>query len=215
MSQTLTAKTWTASGGFNYDVRVSSSNAVDYGAATPKQGWKLALPAGERVVGDGGLVTNGRYVFASTNPTIVHAPVDGVAQPQGDNWLNEVEFTTGGGGNGPLFDLDANLTLDDDDRVRASAAPLAQAGPTGIPVSRYIVPGVMSQPIVARLDTLSETYFNTNPDLRDVGDDDGRPRRLARALRLRHLLERLQRKHGQATAAPTTPTSTSTTTSTT
>jgi type IV pilus assembly protein PilY1 len=59
VSQTLTAKTWTARR-LQLRVRVSSSNAVDYGATTPKQGWKLALPAGERVVGDGGLVTNSR-----------------------------------------------------------------------------------------------------------------------------------------------------------
>jgi type IV pilus assembly protein PilY1 len=163
VSQTLTAKTWTGASGFNYSVRVSSSNAVDYSATTPKQGWKLALPAGERVVGDGGLVTNSRYVFASTNPTIAHAAVGGVAQPQGDNWLNELDFLTGGGGTSPIFDLDANLTLDDGDRVRASSGTGAQTGPTGIPVSRYIVAGVISQPIVARLQLLSETYFNTNP----------------------------------------------------
>ena len=162
VNQTLTAKTWTASGGFNYAVRVSSSNAVDY---STKQGWKMALPAGERVVGDGGVVTNQRFVFASTNPTIAHAAVSGVAQPQGDNWLNEVDFTTGGGGSSPVFDLDANLTLDDGDRVRDSGGTAAQSGPTGIPVSRFIVSGAMSQPIVARLQTLSETYFNTNPDL--------------------------------------------------
>jgi len=165
VSQTLTAKTWTGTGGFNYSVRVSSSNTVDYTLATPKQGWKMALPAGERVVGDGGLVTNGRYVFASTNPTIAHAAVSGVAQPQGDNWLNEVVFTTGGGGSSPVFDLDANLMLDDNDRVRASSGTAAQTGETGVPVSRYIVSGVMSQPIVARLESLSETYFNTNPDI--------------------------------------------------
>ena len=164
VSQTLTTKTWT-SGSFNYNVRVSSSNAVDYTAATPKQGWKLALPAGERVVGDGGLVTNMRYIFSSTNPTVAHAAVGGVAQPQGDNWLNEIDFTTGGGGSSPIFDLDANLTLDNADRVRDSGGTLAQTGPTGIPISRYIGAGVLSQPIVARLNTLSETYFNTNPDL--------------------------------------------------
>ena len=161
VSQTLIAKTFTATGGINYDVRVSSSNAVNYGATPPKQGWKLALPAGERVVGDGGLVTNSRYVFASTNPTKAHA----AGEPQGDNWLNEVEFTTGGGGSDPIFDLDPNFTLDNNDRVRVSGGTDPQTGPTGIPVSRYIVGGVMSQPIVARLKTLSETYFNTNPDL--------------------------------------------------
>lgn len=165
VSQTLTAKTWTAAGGFNYAVRVSSSNTVDYGAATPKQGWKLALPAGERVVGDGGLVTDGRFIFASTNPTVAHAAVGGVAQPQGDNWLNELVFTTGGGGSAPVFDLDANLNLNDDDRVRDSGGTSPQTGETGIPVSRYIVSGVLSQPVVARLAALSETYFNTNPDL--------------------------------------------------
>jgi Tfp pilus tip-associated adhesin PilY1 len=173
VSQPLTAKTWTASGGFNYNVRVSASNAVDYTATTPKQGWKIPLPAGERVVGDGGLVTNSRYVFASTNPAVAHAAISGVAQPQGDNWLNEVDFTTGGGGTSPVFDLDANLSLDDGDRVRDSGGTAAQAGATGIPVSRYIVSGVMSQPIVARLDKLSETYFNTNPDFHTVAGSSG------------------------------------------
>jgi Tfp pilus tip-associated adhesin PilY1 len=162
VSQTLIPKTWTATGGFNYAVRVSSSNAVDYAAG--KQGWKLQLPAGERVVGDGGLVTNRRFIFASTNPTIPHPPTGGVDHPQGDNWLNEVDFTTGGGGTSPQFDLDANFTLDDGDRVRGAGGVDPQAGPTGIPVSRYIVSGVMSQPIVARLQSLSQTYFNTNPD---------------------------------------------------
>jgi hypothetical protein len=164
VSQTLIAKTWSA-GGFNYNIRVSSSNPVDYGAATPKQGWKLALPAGERVVGDGGLVTNQRYHFTSTNPTVAYAPIDGVVQPQGTNWLNEIDFTTGGGGSAPVFDLDSNLSLGDSDRVRAADGTSPQAGPTGIPVSRFISTGVMSQPIVARLQTLSQTYFNTNPDL--------------------------------------------------
>jgi len=124
----------------------------------------MPLPAGERTVGDGGLVTNGRYVFMSTNPTIAHAAVGGVAQPQGDNWINEVDFLTGGGGSAPVFDLDANLSLNDVDRVRDSGGTLAQSGPTGIPVSRYVAAGVMSQPLVARLLQLSETYFNTNPD---------------------------------------------------
>jgi hypothetical protein len=54
--------------------------------------------------------------------------------------------------------------LGDSDRVRDSGAPFPQNRPTGIPVSRFIVSGVKSQPIVARLKTLSETYFNTNPD---------------------------------------------------
>src|SRR5262249_45309855 len=133
VSQTLTAKTW-ASGPFNFNVRVSSSNAVSYASGTgQKQGWQLAMPAGERVVGDGGLVNNSRYIFTSTNPTIVHT-----GQPSGDNWLNEIDFTTGGGGNSPVFDLDANLTLDDADRIRDSGGVNAQTGPSGIPVSRYL-----------------------------------------------------------------------------
>jgi len=164
VSQTLIAKAWHA-GLFNYNVRVSSSNAVDYGAATPKQGWKLALPAGERVVGDGGLVTYQRYIFASTNPTKPYPEISGVVQPQGDNWLNEVDYTTGGGGSAPVFDLDANLQLGDTDRVRDSGGTLAQIGPTGIPVSRFLQSGVISQPIVAQLQKLSQTYFNANPDL--------------------------------------------------
>ena len=50
-----------------------------------------------------------------------------------------------------MFDLDANLTLGDSDRVRDSGGTDPQTGPTGIPVSRFIATGVMSQPIVARL----------------------------------------------------------------
>jgi len=164
VSQTLAAKTYTT-GGFNYNVRVSSSNPVDYGATPPKQGWKLALPAGERVVGDGGLVTNQRYHFTSTNPTIAVAPIGTVVQPQGHNWLNELDFTTGGGGNAPVFDLNADLSVGDADRVKDAGGVDPQAGPTGVPVSRFIATGVLSQPIVAQLKNLSEPYFNTNPDL--------------------------------------------------
>jgi hypothetical protein len=152
--QTLTQKTY--SGTFSYTVRVSSSLPVDY---TTKQGWKLELPAGERVVGDGGFIANGRYAFASTNPT----KDNGSGMPKGENWLIEVDFATGGGGTEPFFDLNLDQQLTPADGV----TPTDATNPaTGTPVAKRItVGGVLSQPLLAQLTRLSETYFNTNPDV--------------------------------------------------
>ena len=49
----------------------------------------------------------------------------------------------------------------------------------------------MSQPIVARLDDAERDLLQHESRLVDVGVVDGRPRRLGRPLRLRHLLQRL------------------------
>jgi hypothetical protein len=152
--QTLTPKDYTAA--FTYKVRVSSSLPVDYAT---KQGWKLELPAGERIVGDGGFIANGRYAFASTNPTKDNGP----GMPKGENWLIEVDFSTGGGGTEPFFDLNLDQQLTAADGV----TPTDVNNPaTGIPVAKRITSGgVLSQPVLAQLVRLSETYFNTNPDV--------------------------------------------------
>ena len=157
VDQTLTAKTYT-SGAITTSVRVSSSNTVDYAA---KRGWRLALPAGERLVGDGGFTINARYSFTGTNPTVTNP----TPQTAGVNWNNELDHLTGGGGDTPAFDLSGDGLLTDADRVTASSGIGQQAGPTGIPVSRYLGQGVFSQPIVAQLATLNIALYNTNPDL--------------------------------------------------
>ena len=157
VDQTLTAKTYT-SGSISNQVRVSSSNAVDYAT---KRGWRLALPAGERLVGDGGFTINGRYSFTGTNPTVTNT----APQTRGVNWQNEVDHLTGGGGTAPAFDLSGDGLLTDSDRVTASSGTGPQLGPTGVPVSRYLGQGLFSQPIIAQLASLNIALYNTNPDL--------------------------------------------------
>ena len=160
VAQTLTEK---ASG--SYRVRTSSSLGVDYTTTGGKQGWKLALPAGERVVGDGGLIKDGRYIFTATNPTIVHSKDNsGNVIPNGENWLIEVAFDTGGGGTTPIFDINADGALSDGDLVATDAANPVNAA-TGIPVARLITYGVLSQPVDAQMASMSRTYFNWNPDV--------------------------------------------------
>lgn len=160
VAQTLTEK---ASG--SYRVRTSSSLGVDYTTTGGKQGWKLALPAGERVVGDGGLIKDGRYIFTATNPTIVHSKDNsGNVIPNGENWLIEVAFDTGGGGATPIFDINADGALNASDLVATDAAnPVNPA--TGIPVARLITYGVLSQPVDAQMAAAGRTYFNWNPDV--------------------------------------------------
>ncbi len=157
VDQTLTAKTYT-SGAITTSVRVSSSNSVDYGT---QRGWRLTLPAGERLVGDGGFTINSRFSFTGTNPTVTNT----APQTPGVNWQNEVDHLTGGGGTTPAFDLSGDGLLTDSDRVTASSGAGPQAGPTGIPVSRYLGQGLFSQPIIAQLASLNIALYNTNPDL--------------------------------------------------
>jgi hypothetical protein len=120
-------------------------------------GWRTALPAGERVLGTG-FVRDARYHFSSVNPTVTNS-----VPPNGENWLNEFDYLTGGVGSKLIFDLSNDSLLTDADRITdGSGVPIV--GPTGIPASVYQGGGLISQPLLAILSAqLSTTIFNNNP----------------------------------------------------
>jgi hypothetical protein len=143
-------------------VRVSSGNAINWTDASDPtnkplhRGWRTALPVGERVVG-AGFVSDGRYQFTSINPTKVNNP-----PPNGENWLNELDYLTGGVGSKLIFDLSGNGALGDEDRIQSGTGAIA--GAAGIPVSVFQGKGLMSQPVLVILSAqLSSTIFNANP----------------------------------------------------
>jgi hypothetical protein len=148
-------------------VRTVTANAADW---TVHKGWKVALPAGEKVVGDGSFVENGRFYFNAYNPTVSTAVQSSTVY--GENWLMELDYLTGGVSNSPFLDLSGNHVLTDDDRIKSSSSPYGPIMTTsGIPVGKKIGIGVMSQPVLVQLSTLNNTLFNQNPDVTIVPVD--------------------------------------------
>ncbi len=124
------------------------------------KGWKVALPAGERVVGERPSFNNGRFYFLSTNPTIEHDP-----PPNGENWLYELNFITGGDPGSPIFDLNKDGHFDDSD--------LASNG--NIPIAKFLGAGIFSQPRLvdaAGFSTTLYTFYLDVPTV-DVPSPDG------------------------------------------
>jgi len=143
-------------------IRVSSGLPINWSdASNPStnplhKGWRTALPAGERVLGTG-FVRDGRYHFTSVKPTTVNNP-----PPNGENWLNELDYLTGGVGDRVIFDLNSDNLLTDADRA-LDGAGRPVGGPAGIPVGVYEGAGLLSQPILAIISaSLSTTMFNDN-----------------------------------------------------
>lgn len=158
LTQAVTEQSW-SDGTTTRRVRTVTANAANWTAGSGNhKGWKLPLPAGERVAGDGGFVSDGRFYFTSTNPTITNT-----SPPNGDNWLNELDYLTGSTRNGPFLDLNGDRLLNDLDRVRDGSG-IRIAGAAGVPVSLFLAAGVTSQPILVQLATLNMTLFNSNPD---------------------------------------------------
>lgn len=146
-------------------VRTSTSNQPDWTAGTGHhKGWKVPLPAGERVVGEGSFIENARFYFTSSNPTVSTAVQSSTIK--GESWLMELDYLTGGAKNTPFLDLSGNHQIDNDDRVKDSATPPAPVLTTdGIAVGKVLQKGVMSQPILVQLSSLNNTLFNQNPDI--------------------------------------------------
>lgn len=149
------------------------------------KGWKVALSAGERVLGEGSFIESGRFYFTSHNPNIPY-PVSGTSSTiLGENWLMELDYLSGGSKNDPFLDLDENHLLNDGDRIKYISADGASVpvtcnlsdaavavstacsipGTDGIPVGKWLSKGVQSQPILVQLQTLNTTLFNQNPDI--------------------------------------------------
>jgi Tfp pilus tip-associated adhesin PilY1 len=177
LTQTLTERSYTASG-VTTRVRRSTANVPDWtSGATHHKGWKVALPAGERVVGEGSFTENGRFYFNSYNPTVIPTLVSGTNTDLfGENWLMELNYLTGGSSTSPFLDMDSNLLLNDADRIvyissdakpggKVDGDPITSPSEEGIPVGKWISLGVQSQPILVQLQTLNTTLINQNPDV--------------------------------------------------
>jgi hypothetical protein len=155
LSQTLSAATYTYGTG-SIRVRTITSNIPDW---TVHYGWKVPLPSGERIIGDGMFIANGRFYFNSYNPT-----VNTVTEPTGENWLHELDYLTGGSRTTPFLDLNGDLLVNDLDRVK-NGSGVVIAGSAGVPVAKFLGSGISSQPILVQLSSLNTTLFNSNPNL--------------------------------------------------
>jgi hypothetical protein len=154
--------------------RVTSNQPVFTAGAGNHRGWKVALPAGERVTGEGSFIENGRFYFMGHNPTVPHLIPNTTSTVYGDNWQMELDYLTGGSKNDPFLDLSGNVKLDDADRIKYIAADTRPVGrevgdailtTDGIPVGKYLGIGIFSQPILVQLLTLNDTLYNQNPDI--------------------------------------------------
>ena len=175
LPQTISERDYVSPAG-TIRVRRTSSNQPTWlpGGAGKHKGWKVPLPAGERVLGDGAFIENGRFYFTSYNPTKSTLITGTSTTVKGDNWLMELDYLTGGSSNQPFLDLSGNVKLDDADRIKYIASDTIPLGKVagdpimttdGIPVGKFISIGVLSQPILVQLVTLNDTLFNQNPDV--------------------------------------------------
>lgn len=251
ITQTLEERSYTHN---NETIRVRRvSNNLPSWTDGGTKGWKVALPPGERIVGEGSFIEGGRYYFTSHNPTvseltsattvasitvtnggsgytspptvtisggggsgaaavakvkngsvvkiIVTKSGSGYTSPptvtirggggsgatatavlskgttvRGENWLMELNYLNGGSSTTPFFDLDNNMLLDDNDRIKYTDSdtrpdgmnvgdPITSPNEDGIPVGKMISTGVVSQPILVKLQTMTTTLFNRNPDV--------------------------------------------------
>jgi len=175
VAQTLTERDYLSPAAGALRVRRVTSNQPNWASGVGNhKGWKVALPAGERVLGEGTFIENGRYYFTAYNPTKSTLIAGTVTTVVGDNWLMELDYLTGGSTNDPFLDLSGNVKLDTADRLLYTAADTIPAGlavgdpimtTDGIPVGKFISIGVLSQPILVQLVTLNDTLFNQNPDV--------------------------------------------------
>lgn len=170
VTQTLTERSYTYAGNTSR-VRAVTANAMNWAS---DKGWKVALPAGEKVVGEGGFIENQRYYFSTQNPTLSYTVPNTTSIIKGETWLMELDYLSGGNKNLPFLDMNGDLILNNSDRIVYTASDTLPPGavvggpiltPAGIPVGKFISYGVLSQPILVQLNTLNDTIFNQNPDV--------------------------------------------------
>lgn len=167
LPQTITESSYTDSAGTTTRVRrITATEPTWASGAANHKGWKVALPAGERVIGEGAFIENGRFYFNSYNPTVVPLQVTGTnTDIYGENWLMELNYLTGGSSTSPFLDMNGDLLLNNSDRIKSGGLPITSPNENGIPVGKWISNGVQSQPILVQLQTLNTTFFNQNPDV--------------------------------------------------
>ena len=76
--------------------RASSNQPVWTSGVLNHKGWQVALPAGERVVGEGSFIENGRFYFNAHNPTVSTIIAGTGTVVKGENWLMELSYLNGG-----------------------------------------------------------------------------------------------------------------------
>ncbi len=113
--------------GFPSDVRVLSSNSVNYtGSGSSQQfGWYIDLPEShERVITDA--VARGSIVYFDTT-----IPTTQVCSIGAGGWLMSVSYATGGNPSTPVFDYNGDGTVDSNDVAANSDTSVASAAPAG------------------------------------------------------------------------------------
>ncbi|MFZ5523461.1 MAG: pilus assembly protein [Pseudomonadota bacterium] len=174
VTQTLEERSYTYAG---VTTRVRRSTAIEPNwTSGGDRGWKVALPAGERITGDGSFIEGGRFYFTGHNPTVSYLVPNTTTTVYGENWLMELNYLTGGSSTQPFLDMDGNLLLNSNDRIKYISGDTIPAGKAvgdliltpsedGIPVGKWLSRGVQSQPLLVQLRTLNTTLFNQNPDV--------------------------------------------------
>jgi len=176
LTQSLTEKSY-VNGSTTTRVRIVTNYAPTWASgAGNHKGWKVALPAGERALGDTVFIENGRFYFNATDPTKIHTS----PTPNGDNWLMELNYMNGGSADTPFLDLNGDLLLNNNDRIKYLATDTIPVGKavgdvvvngsglidhTSLPVGKFISNGVSSHPLLIQLATLNTTLLNQNPDV--------------------------------------------------
>jgi len=146
---TLTTATTTDTPPQSY--RSSSQVTLDYSKGA--KGWRMALPAGERLIGGDTLVDSGRFIVTTSVPK-------GGISAQGA-WLMELNALTGSGPSAPFFDLNNDGNLD----TSGNSDKVSIAGSYIIPAGKFLGTGLWSQPVLAQVGAkLDRTYFNFNPN---------------------------------------------------
>lgn len=144
LDQTLTNKTYNFTRTNTNDtttaatasIRISSNTTPDWGI---HRGWRITLPSGERVIGDGAFIYNGVFRFVSNNPTTAPATTGGVS---GENWWMAINPLTGGNAGEAQIDLNESGTTDTSDLYPETTSGIIT---TYTPVGQNIGPGTRSQ----------------------------------------------------------------------
>jgi hypothetical protein len=150
--------------GVSETVRTLTDNTVSWVGSTVHTGWKVDLPAGERVLVPVKLRA-GRLKVIATNPELM------------DNWLLEFAYLSGGAALGTIFDLDRNGTLDLDDRVDSNTNGV-KSDLVDIPMGWQRENGIMSTVTIAQLggggqDTMFINYLQPSTATVCSGDCEG------------------------------------------